>query len=250
MSVRISPSDLSLARGCSVWTEQSILNVILNVEPTRTSYFSSFSCWTYRFLSSQTILLNHIVDRVAELPSSKLCLHNLSITDRAFTRCCQAYIFKDLHLGGRWGSNRNMSEKLAKIRNILNDEPLFANRVRAIHLTITEKRNKWLFDDPDFITIIQLLVKSLMPLHILHLAGYRCSFVIEDPILRCGMADAIIFFSDSDCPRPHLLRERSINPFPCLSQPERSMFGRGWSVWVPETMNIPTSSVPAESYQY
>ena len=128
-------------------------------------------------------LLNYIVDHVAELPFSDSNLYNLSVTDRAFTRFCQAYIFKDLYLGYGSGTNNSITKKLAKIRNILDDEPSFANRVRTVHLTVIRQRNKWLFDDPTFITIIQLLAKSLMPPHKLHLRGRWNSFVIEDPIL-------------------------------------------------------------------
>ena len=125
-------------------------------------------------------LLIYIVDHVAELPSSNLDLYNLSITDRAFTRSCQAYIFKVLSLES--GINTNISKKLAKIRNILNDEPSFANRVRTVHLTVLDEQNKWLFNDSDFITIIQLLARSLMPPHKLRLD----LIVIEDPIFLVG----------------------------------------------------------------
>ena len=135
-------------------------------------------------------LLNYIVDHVAnlKLPFSNLYhdLYNLSITDRAFTRFCQAYIFKDLFLGHRLRDNNSISKKLAKIRNILNDEPSFANRVRTVHLTVTETRNRWLFNDPNFITVFQLLAKSLMPPHRLRLIGDWESFIIEDPILVVG----------------------------------------------------------------
>ena len=131
-------------------------------------------------------LLNYIVDHVAELPTSNSDLFNLSITDRAFTRSCQAYIFEDLYLGYGSGTSNSISKKLTKIRNILNDKPLFINRVRAIHLNVIRQRNKWLFNDPNFITIIQLLAKSLMPPHKLHLTGLSDPFIIEDPILVVG----------------------------------------------------------------
>ena len=135
-------------------------------------------------------LLYYIVDHVARLPFSESNLHNLSITDRAFTQFCQAYIFKDLCLGYDSGIHDNISKKLAEIRNILNDKPSFANRVRTVHLAVIHKQNKWLFDDPDFITIIQLLAKSRMPPHKLHLTGFSHgfshSYKIEDPILVVG----------------------------------------------------------------
>ena len=134
-------------------------------------------------------LLSYIVDHVAELPSSELDLYNLSITDRAFTRSCQAYIFKDLRfkLDNRGGHRENIS-RLIKMRNILNDEPSLANRVRTIRFTVEVKRYdlKWLFNDPNFITIIQHLTKSLMPPHKLHLTGYYYVFTIEDPIFVVG----------------------------------------------------------------
>ena len=135
-------------------------------------------------------LLNYIVDHVANLPSSNLHLdlYNLSITDRAFTRFCQAYIFKDLYLDYtcETDNSHSISKKLAKIRNILNDEPSFANRVRTVHLTVTEAQNRWLFNDHNFITVFQLLAKSVMPPHRLRLIGDWESFIIEDPILVVG----------------------------------------------------------------
>ena len=127
-------------------------------------------------------LLLYIVDHVAKLPFSDDDLYNLSITDRAFTRFCQIYIFKDLYLGYGSGTNTSLSKKLAKIRNILNDEPSIANGVRSVHITAIRKRNRWLFNDPNFITVFQLLAKSLMPPHKLHLSGLSYSFIFEDPI--------------------------------------------------------------------
>ena len=127
-------------------------------------------------------LINYIVDHVARLPFPCPNLCNLSITDRAFTSFCQTYIFKDLYLGYKSGSKNSIIKKLAKIGNILNDNPSFANRVRTVHLTVKHEENKWLFTDPTFITIIQLLAKSLMPPYKLHLKGQSRSFIIEDPI--------------------------------------------------------------------
>ena len=131
-------------------------------------------------------LLNYIVDHVAELPFSESDIYNLSITDRAFTRSCQVYIFKELRLGHGHGTIGMIVRNLTKIRNILNDEPSIANRVRAIHLTVADVQNKWLFNDPNFMTIIQLLGKSLMPPHKLHLSGHWYPFTIEDPIFVAG----------------------------------------------------------------
>ena len=136
-------------------------------------------------------LLYYIVDHVARLSFSNSNLCNLSITDRAFTQLCQAYILKDLCLGYDSGIGNNISKKLAQIRNVLNDKPSFANRVRTVHLTVIHKQNKWLFDDPNFITIIELLAKSRMPPHKLHLTGGFLrgifhSYTIDHPILVVG----------------------------------------------------------------
>ena len=137
-------------------------------------------------------LLNYIVDHVAELrdpfsfPFSNSNLHNLSVTDRAFTRACQDYIFKDLRLGYGSRSKDLLSKRLAKIRNILKDKPSFANRVRKVHLIFIHEQNKWLFNEPNFITIFQLLAKSLMPPHNLQLSGHSSSSKIEDPIFFVG----------------------------------------------------------------
>ena len=131
-------------------------------------------------------LLNYIVDHVAQLPYSDSDLLNLSITDRAFTRSCQAYIFKDLRLVYNYGTKDLFSGHLAKIRNILNDKPSFAHRVRAVHLTVSVKQNKWLFNDPDFNAITQLLAKSLMPPHKFRIAGRCGPFTFKDPTLVAG----------------------------------------------------------------
>jgi hypothetical protein len=107
-------------------------------------------------------LLAYIVDHIEKFPYSLDDLYNLSL---AFTRSCQADIFKDLHLYDYESESR--ISRLEKIGKILNDEPSFASRVRTVKLTY--KQIVWLFDDPTFISIIQLLEKSLMPPHKLHL---------------------------------------------------------------------------------
>ncbi|KAF8799764.1 hypothetical protein BYT27DRAFT_7200998 [Phlegmacium glaucopus] len=131
-------------------------------------------------------LFAYIVDHVAKLPLPNDYLYNLSLADRAFTRFCQAYIFKDLYLGYGSGTKKSISKKLEKIREILNDEPSFANQVRRLHLTTSHKRNGWLFNDLTFINIVQLLAKSLMPPHKLHLSGFLHPFIFEDPTLVVG----------------------------------------------------------------
>jgi hypothetical protein len=128
-------------------------------------------------------LLSYIVDHISKLPYSNKHLYNLSLADRAFTRFCQVYIFKILHLGYCWGSESIISNKLETMRKILNDEPSFANRVRLVKLTISHKQNAWLFNDPTFISIFQLLKTSPMPPHKLHLSGGASTFIFEDPLL-------------------------------------------------------------------
>ncbi|KAF8799735.1 hypothetical protein BYT27DRAFT_7342813 [Phlegmacium glaucopus] len=128
-------------------------------------------------------LFGYIVDHLAKLPFSNRYLYNLSLADRAFTRFCQAYIFKDLHLGYGSGIRNVISCKLETMNKILNDEPSFANRVRMVKLTISDKLNVWLFNDLTFISIVQLLANSFTPPHKLHLSGIEQSFIIQDPIL-------------------------------------------------------------------
>ena len=138
-------------------------------------------------------LLMYIVDHVAKLPFSKNDLYNLSITDRAFTCFCRAYIFKDLYLGYGLEFNDSISKKLEMTRNVLNDEPSLANRVRNVHLLVTPQ-NKWVFNDPNFITIIEILAKSPMPPHKLHFTGGWASFIIEDLVVGWLMQS---FFSQT-----------------------------------------------------
>jgi hypothetical protein len=131
-------------------------------------------------------LFAYIVDHISKLPYSNRHLHNLSLADRVFTRFCQAHIFKDLHLGYGSGHQSRISKKLETMRKILNDEPSFANRVRTVTLTISYKGSRWLFNDPTFVSIIQLLDKSPMPPNKLHLIGKVNPFIFEDPILIVG----------------------------------------------------------------
>ncbi|KAF8810568.1 hypothetical protein BYT27DRAFT_7253550 [Phlegmacium glaucopus] len=131
-------------------------------------------------------LFGCIVDHVAGLPYWIENLHNLSLADRAFTRFCQTYIFKNLHLGYGPGTKNSIPNKLEKMREILNDEPWFANRVRVVDLSISRKRNGWIFNDLTLINIVQLLAKSLMPPHKLDLSGARRPFIFEDPALVVG----------------------------------------------------------------
>jgi hypothetical protein len=70
-------------------------------------------------------LFTYIVDHIAKLPFSNRHLYILSLGNRAFTRFRQAYIFKEPHLVYSSGSESRVSNKMEKMRNILN-EP-FAN---------------------------------------------------------------------------------------------------------------------------
>ena len=171
-------------------------------------------------------LLDYIVDHVARLSFSNDNLYNLSITDRAFTRSCQAYIFKDLRLGYGYGTESAISWHLGTITNILNDEPSFANRVRTIRLIVVHRQNKWLFNDPNFITIFQLLAKSPMPPHRLKLAGvWGAIFVIEDPIRVVGWLIQSFFSQTLTVLDLTHCENVPFNPIPCLPQSERSMLG-------------------------
>jgi hypothetical protein len=119
------------------------------------------------FLSDD--LLDLIVEQLSKLPFFEKDLKNLSLADRAFTESCQKYIFRKLELGRR----RKISEQLTWVKNLLDDKPSFANRVREIQLRIPESRKKCasLFKGPNFTGILQLLAKSPMPPHVLEFSG-------------------------------------------------------------------------------
>ncbi|KAF9461976.1 hypothetical protein BDZ94DRAFT_1262142 [Collybia nuda] len=131
-------------------------------------------------------LIAYIVEHVAKLPFQGGCLHNLSITDRAFTQFCQSYIFRTLSLSHDWRKGRTF-KKLEKLAKILNTKPQFANQVRVVDLSISRSDNAWLFDDPSLLTILQMLAKSLVPPHEIRFGANTYTLLtIEDPILMVG----------------------------------------------------------------
>ena len=127
-------------------------------------------------------LLVSIVEHVAKLPDNDGDLYNLSLADRAFTQSCQKYIFRNL----KFSSNGKISTNLIKVKKILDENPSFANQVRMVELLISREAS-WVFQDHTFISILQLLSKSLMPPHELHLGGhmysFNPSFMFKDPII-------------------------------------------------------------------
>ena len=140
-------------------------------------------------------LLNQIVKHLAvNLPFGMEDLQNLSIADRAFTGLSQAYIFKELQLGTfQTGTQSHISKQLAKMGKILDIEPSLANRVRKVHLLISHNSNAWLFKDPTFINIVQLLGKSPVPPHTLEFTGVENPFIFQDPMLIVGQLMQTIF---------------------------------------------------------
>ena len=146
-------------------------------------------------------LLFSIVEHVAKLPSKDEDLHNLSLADRAFTKSCQKYIFRDLKFG-----KGDISKALKQVKRILDDNPSFANQIRMVEFIITG-RWLWLFNEPTFINILQLLSKSPMPPHEFHLGGHRYSwFVIEDPtfvvqqLARSFFSQTLTILRLTECP--------------------------------------------------
>ena len=130
-------------------------------------------------------LLDSIVEHVAADPrlDNDKILYNLSLADRAFTQTCQKYIFRDFKI-----SSLKIPQKLKRAKKILDDKPSFANQVRTVQLSVSRDEWAWLFNDSTFISILQLLAKSPVPPHELHLGhttttGMFVSFIIEDPIL-------------------------------------------------------------------
>jgi hypothetical protein len=128
-------------------------------------------------------LLDSIVEQLTESPFLDEDLKNLSLADRAFTESCQKYIFRKLKLDNR----KKISKQLTRVKKFLDDKPSFANRVREIELGIPKTREECalLFKDPNFTGILQLLAKSPMPPHKLHLFGglMRPFTIFKDPLL-------------------------------------------------------------------
>ncbi|KAF8805272.1 hypothetical protein BYT27DRAFT_7224951 [Phlegmacium glaucopus] len=109
------------------------------------------------------------------LPFTNEHLYNLSFIDRVFTRLCQAYIFKDLHLGYNLGTESRISKKLQTVRKIDLERVSIIRQPSTHgydhHLTQT----KWLA----FHCFSTILPSS----GIVHLS---CSFIFEDPIIVVG----------------------------------------------------------------
>ncbi|KAF8881672.1 hypothetical protein CPB84DRAFT_1791534 [Gymnopilus junonius] len=134
------------------------------------------------FLSDD--LFVYIVEHVATLPFNLETLCNLSLADRAFTQPCQRYIFRTLELGDGTGTKKKISQRLEKIRKILNSKPSIANYVRVVELAISRNRNVWLINHSIFVSILQLLAKSPMPPYELHFkTPMYCPLILEDPVL-------------------------------------------------------------------
>ena len=125
-------------------------------------------------------LIVSIVEQLAKLPFADKDLKNLSLADRAFTKSCQKYIFRELILG----NGRITSKQLRNVKIFLENKPSFANQVRMVKLSISPKESASLFKDPNFTSILQLFTKSPMPPHLLHFGGLMYEpLIIEDPIL-------------------------------------------------------------------
>ena len=144
-------------------------------------------------------LVDHLVEHVARLPGvfANRALHNLSLTDLAFTELCQKHIFRTLTLGGEAGSKSKISKRLKKLKRILDGNPLFANRVRKIELYIGHRQNAWLLQNPSgdskdatLINVLQLLASSPIPPYELHL---DMDYPIEDPVLVVGRLSQSFF---------------------------------------------------------
>ncbi|KIM39527.1 hypothetical protein M413DRAFT_74709 [Hebeloma cylindrosporum] len=155
------------------------------------------------FLSDD--LVGYLVEHVANLTYWEEALNNLSLADPVFTSFCQKYLFRTLALGGRRGTRSRISKKLTQVKNILDDNPLFANQVRKVELRIEHKQNAWLLQNPSghdplrtdavdaltFISVFRLLANSPMPPHELHLNV--AIYPIEDPVLLVGRLSQSFF---------------------------------------------------------
>ena len=141
--------------------------------------------------------LSDPAEHVARLSGSysDKTLHNLSLADRAFTESCQKHLFRTLTLGRETGTRDKISNKLIKVKRILDDRPVLATLVRKIQFFIEHGQNAWIFHNPSseelrlaryraysisFISILHLLANSPILPHELHFVAF---YPIEDPIL-------------------------------------------------------------------
>ena len=124
-------------------------------------------------------------------------LNNLSLADRAFTETCQKYIFQELRLG-YYG--RETSKDLEKVKKFLENKPLLAKQVRVVQFGFRLfEESPFLFKDPNFTSILQLLAKSVMPPRELNFSGVlveTLSSIIKDPTFVTRQL-AETFFSQS-----------------------------------------------------
>jgi len=143
-------------------------------------------------------LIGYLVEHVARLTFANGALHNLSLADPAFTEVCQTCIFRTLTLGERWGTRSGIYTKLEKMKSILEEKPLFANRVRRVKLYIAGRLNAWLLQNPSthphcevaITFILQLLAKSPVPPHELEIEGF---FQFKVPKLVVGWLSQSFF---------------------------------------------------------
>ena len=147
-------------------------------------------------------LLDSIVEHVAKAAKRSFkdqTLNNLSLADRAFTQSCQKYIFRNFKVIKKNFSQdtQDVMIKLERAKKMLDDKPSIANQVRMVQLAISRNECAWFFNDPTFISILQLLAKSPLPPHELHLS-------------RCMYASPIAKDSDSI----HLVRRLARSFFP------------------------------------
>ncbi|KIM41140.1 hypothetical protein M413DRAFT_159898 [Hebeloma cylindrosporum] len=104
-------------------------------------------------------IVEHIGNPKPHFPGSdtEKTLRDLSLADRAFTQSCQKSIFRELRLADK---REIISKRLERLKIILDDNPFFVNHVRLVELP---NNCAWLFDDPIFISILQLLSNSPVP---------------------------------------------------------------------------------------
>ena len=149
-------------------------------------------------------LLDSIVEHVAKaakLSFKDQTLNNLSLADRAFTQSCQRYIFRNFKVIKRnfLQGTQDVMIKLERAKKMLDDKPSIANQVRTVQLTISRNECAWFFNDPTFISILQLLAKSPLPPHELYLREcmYASSASIAKDSIHLVRRLAQSFFSQT-----------------------------------------------------
>ncbi|KAH6908276.1 hypothetical protein BKA70DRAFT_1223044 [Coprinopsis sp. MPI-PUGE-AT-0042] len=126
-------------------------------------------------LSAEPIL--QIVGWVKFLAYDTQDLCNLSLTARAFGGPCRVYLFEALKI------ELGPASKLATLCEIFERDPTIPGHVRRLSIMFIQPWNSWIFNDTNFMKIVQALSQSSQPVNSLKLGGRGPLLSFEDPAL-------------------------------------------------------------------